>query len=113
MNDTDWMQEAFKEAKNAYDLGEVPVGAVVVKDGEIIHYCLFVDDELVYNGILNQFVMNTLIHIFYLVVVFNRTILNRTIRINPNCSIFFYRTMFFNKNYSIIIKLKAVKENCI
>ncbi len=31
-----------------------------IKDGELIHYCLFVDDELVYNGILNQFVMNTM-----------------------------------------------------
>jgi tRNA(adenine34) deaminase len=31
-----YMLEALEEAKKAYDLGEVPVGAVVVKDGEII-----------------------------------------------------------------------------
>lgn len=31
-----FMKEALKEAKKAYDLDEVPVGAVVVKDGEII-----------------------------------------------------------------------------
>lgn len=30
------MKEALKEAKKAYDLGEVPVGAVIVKDGKII-----------------------------------------------------------------------------
>lgn len=31
-----YMQEALKEAKKAYDLGEVPIGAVVVYQGEII-----------------------------------------------------------------------------
>lgn len=31
-----FMQEALKLAKQAYDEGEVPVGAVIVKDGEII-----------------------------------------------------------------------------
>ena len=31
-----------------------------IKDGELIHYCLFVDDELVYNGILTKFIMNTM-----------------------------------------------------
>lgn len=31
-----YMSEALKEAQIAYDLGEVPIGAVVVKDGEII-----------------------------------------------------------------------------
>ena len=31
-----FMKEALKEAKKAYDKGEVPIGAVVVKDGEII-----------------------------------------------------------------------------
>lgn len=30
------MKEALKEAKKAYDKLEVPVGAVIVKDGEII-----------------------------------------------------------------------------
>ena len=30
------MNEAFKEAKKAYDIDEVPVGAVIVKDGKII-----------------------------------------------------------------------------
>ena len=32
----DFMEEALKEAEAAYEEGEVPVGAVVVKDGEII-----------------------------------------------------------------------------
>lgn len=31
-----YMREALAEAKKAYGLGEVPVGAVVVRDGEII-----------------------------------------------------------------------------
>lgn len=31
-----YMQEALEEAKKAADAGEVPVGAVIVKDGEII-----------------------------------------------------------------------------
>ncbi len=31
-----YMEEALKEAKKAFSCGEVPVGAVVVKDGEII-----------------------------------------------------------------------------
>lgn len=30
------MNEAFKEAKKAYKKNEVPVGAVIVKDGEVI-----------------------------------------------------------------------------
>ena len=30
------MSEALKEAKTAYEHGEVPIGAVIVKDGEII-----------------------------------------------------------------------------
>ena len=30
------MRYALEEAKKAFDLGEIPVGAVVVKDGEII-----------------------------------------------------------------------------
>ena len=35
-NDKLFMQEALKEAKLAYDLNEVPVGCVIVKDNEII-----------------------------------------------------------------------------
>jgi len=31
-----FMKEALKEAKKAFDIGEVPVGAIIVKDGEII-----------------------------------------------------------------------------
>lgn len=31
-----FMKEALKEAKKAYELDEVPIGAVIVKDGEII-----------------------------------------------------------------------------
>lgn len=31
-----YMQEAIKEAKNAIDLMEIPVGAIIVKDGVII-----------------------------------------------------------------------------
>ena len=30
------MREALKEAKKAYKLGEVPIGAIVVEDGEIV-----------------------------------------------------------------------------
>lgn len=32
----DFMKEAINEAKKAYSLGEIPVGAVIVKDGKII-----------------------------------------------------------------------------
>ena len=35
-NKEKFMQEALKEAKKAYDKLEVPVGAVIVKDGKII-----------------------------------------------------------------------------
>ena len=31
-----YMQAAIEEAKKAQNLGEVPIGAVIVKDGEII-----------------------------------------------------------------------------
>ncbi len=34
--DRDWMKEAVREAEKALDEGEVPVGAVVVKDGRLI-----------------------------------------------------------------------------
>ncbi len=36
MNDDDWMREALAEARRAADLGEVPVGAVVVLEGRAI-----------------------------------------------------------------------------
>ncbi|MET3130682.1 tRNA(adenine34) deaminase [Oxalobacteraceae bacterium GrIS 1.11] len=36
MPDTDFMQLALEQAQHAWDLGEVPVGAVVVKDGVVI-----------------------------------------------------------------------------
>lgn len=32
----DFMQLALEQARHAWDLGEVPVGAVVVKDGQVI-----------------------------------------------------------------------------
>ena len=31
-----WMREALKEARNALSEGEVPVGAVIVKDGSVV-----------------------------------------------------------------------------
>ena len=31
-----FMKEALREAKKAYDIGEVPIGAVIVKDNKII-----------------------------------------------------------------------------
>lgn len=31
-----WMDTAFREAERAYERGEVPVGAVVVRDGHIV-----------------------------------------------------------------------------
>ena len=36
MNDKDFMAAALEEAKKALDAGEMPVGCVIVKDGEII-----------------------------------------------------------------------------
>lgn len=36
MRDAVYMQQAISQAHNAWALGEVPVGALVVKDGEII-----------------------------------------------------------------------------
>jgi len=36
MSDHQFMQLALEQAQHAWDLGEVPVGAVVVKDGEVI-----------------------------------------------------------------------------
>ena len=32
----DFMEEAFKEAQNALNKDEVPIGAVIVKDGKIV-----------------------------------------------------------------------------
>ena len=36
MNDKNFMQIAISEAKKSFTLGEVPIGAVVVKNGEVI-----------------------------------------------------------------------------
>ena len=36
LNDEKFMKAAIKQAQKAYDLGEVPIGAVVVYDGRII-----------------------------------------------------------------------------
>lgn len=36
MNNEKFMNEALKEAKKAYEKKEIPVGAVIVKDGKII-----------------------------------------------------------------------------
>lgn len=36
--DVDFMQIALQQAQLAWDLGEVPVGAVLVKEGEVIAY---------------------------------------------------------------------------
>ena len=36
MEDRKWMQEALMEAIKAAEMGEVPIGAVIVKDGAIV-----------------------------------------------------------------------------
>lgn len=36
MNDELWMEEALREAQRAAALGEVPVGAIVVRNGELV-----------------------------------------------------------------------------
>lgn len=36
MNDDFYMTEALKEAQKSYDIGDVPVGAIIVKNGKII-----------------------------------------------------------------------------
>jgi tRNA(adenine34) deaminase len=36
MNDAAYMLQALDQARNAHTLGEVPVGALVVRDGEVI-----------------------------------------------------------------------------
>ena len=36
MDDRYWMTQALVEARRAAELGEVPIGAVVVRDGEIV-----------------------------------------------------------------------------
>lgn len=36
IQDSVWMRQALDQAHNAWALGEVPVGAVVVKDGQVI-----------------------------------------------------------------------------
>lgn len=35
-NDIKWMKEAYKQAKKAEAIDEVPIGSVVVKDGKVI-----------------------------------------------------------------------------
>ena len=35
-NEVYYMKEALKEAKKAFDKEEIPVGAIIVKDGKII-----------------------------------------------------------------------------
>lgn len=36
MNDQEWMQQALQEAEKALALGEVPIGAVVVRSGQVL-----------------------------------------------------------------------------
>ena len=38
MNDSDstWLRQAWQEAKDGYDEGGLPIGAVMVKDGKVI-----------------------------------------------------------------------------
>ncbi|AHF05677.1 tRNA adenosine(34) deaminase TadA [Desulfitobacterium metallireducens] len=36
MSHQDWMRMALEQAKIAYDLGEVPIGAVVIQDNKVI-----------------------------------------------------------------------------
>jgi tRNA(adenine34) deaminase len=36
VDDRDWMTQALEEARRAAALGEVPIGAVVVRDGEVV-----------------------------------------------------------------------------
>ncbi len=34
--DERWMREALEEARKAAEIGEVPIGAVIVRNGEIV-----------------------------------------------------------------------------
>ena len=36
MSDEAYMQQALKEAQKAFDAGEVPVGAIIVMNGQVI-----------------------------------------------------------------------------
>ena len=36
MTDIEYMKEALKEAKKASDIGEIPIGAIIVQNGKII-----------------------------------------------------------------------------
>jgi tRNA(adenine34) deaminase len=36
MDNSGWMAEALKEAIKAYEIGEIPVGAIIVKDNAIV-----------------------------------------------------------------------------
>ena len=46
MNEENFMKEALKEAEKAYKKEEIPVGAVIVKDGEIISRAHNLTEEL-------------------------------------------------------------------
>lgn len=46
MNDRDYMQEALEEARKAFSKGEVPIGAVLVRDGRIISRAHNLREEL-------------------------------------------------------------------
>lgn len=35
-NDRYWMKKALRQAEHAYEMGEVPVGAIVIKDEQIV-----------------------------------------------------------------------------
>ena len=46
-NDSYFMELAIKEAQKSLDEGGLPIGAVLVKDGEVISY---LDDVIFLNG---------------------------------------------------------------
>ncbi len=46
MDKSFYMNEALKEARKAYEKGETPIGAVIVKDGEIIARAHNLTEEL-------------------------------------------------------------------
>lgn len=56
MNDREWMREAIREAQIALSENEVPVGAIVVKDGKIVSHahnrCVAENDPLLHAEML-------------------------------------------------------------
>lgn len=53
MIDIDFMREALIEAEKAYKIGEVPIGAIIVKDGVIVgrgHNTKETDKDPTYHG---------------------------------------------------------------